>query len=391
MIPRLCNIPKKESFFLFGPRQTGKSTLIKMDFSSETTLSYNLLLNNEFVRLKANPDLFIKEVVTRPPHITHIFVDEAQRVSELLNGVHYILEETTNPPQFILSGSSARKLKKEHANLLGGRAWTRHLHPLTQRELGNQFDLTRALSRGTLPAIYLSESEESVFEILNSYVSTYIEEEIRQEGAVRNIGTFSRFLLRAIGLSGEVINYSSIARQTMTSDKTIKEYFQILEDTLLGFHLLPYASSLRKKLSTHPKFYSFDGGVQRAISGQIKSLLQPGSSEFGNSFELWVIGEIRRVLSYCQVKAELSHYSVHQGAEVDLIIEFSKKEVWAIEIKSSLNVGLKDVRAGLDSFIEISPKARCICIHSGEKSRVESGIEFIPWNVFFDELWKHFS
>ena len=212
MIERHLKLPKKHSFFLFGPRQTGKSTLLYNSFPREKTLIYNLLKSEEYLRLSANPQLFREEVLARDKNITHVIVDEVQRVPDLLNEIHYILE-TPLAPYFCLSGSSARKLKRSQANLLAGRAWRYNLYPLTRQELGEKFSLDTALNIGTLPSVYLAEDAASSHQTLRTYVETYLKEEIEAEALTRNLGGFIRFLDLAADSNLNIINYSTIARE----------------------------------------------------------------------------------------------------------------------------------------------------------------------------------
>lgn len=385
MYSRIANIPNNKSFFLFGPRQTGKSTLIKAKFLPSTTIFYNLLDARERVRLSADPELLRTEVMSRDPHITHIVIDEIQRVPALLDVVHHVLE-SLRPPHFVLTGSSARSLKREHANLLAGRAVERNLFPLTHRELGPAFDLIRCLTRGTLPQFYDEKSDVDANDKLVAYISTYLTEEIQYEAKLRNIGPFSRFLLAAAGGIGEQLNYKAIARQTQTADKTIKEYFQILEDTLIGFFLLSYNKSPRKRLSSHPKFYFFDTGILRAILRQESSPVLPGSRSFGELFEVWVINETRRLLAYSGERATFSFFRVEKGPELDLIIDRPDGSMWAVEIKSNPQVQLAEVRSAFESFSKCEPKARKIVVTTTQRRRLEGDIEFLPWQEFFDLL-----
>jgi len=317
MINRLLKIPKKHSFFIFGPRQTGKSTLLGRKFVRPKVMYYDLLKSEEYLRLSAHPGLFREEVSARVPAVTHVVIDEVQRVPALLNEVHHLLENP-HPPYFCLSGSSARKLKRSHANLLAGRAWTYHLYPLTHREIGEKFSLSKALNLGTLPSVYLTDSAQEAQRTLRAYVETYLKEEIEAEALTRNLGSFLRFLTLAADNSGNVINYSTIARECGVSYQTVKEYFKILEDTLIGFFLLPYARSARKRLIKHPKFYFFDTGVLRAMKKTVTLQLQPQTDEYGRIFEHFIILEIMRLAAYAESDYQFSFYGSSNKAEVDL-------------------------------------------------------------------------
>ncbi len=381
MLERLLNVSKKKSFFLFGPRQVGKSTFLKSHFA-KNVLIYDLLNYREYIKLVEDPSILEQELKAKDPSIKYIIIDEIQKIPELLDEVHRILE-SPNPPIFILSGSSARKLKRDSANMLGGRALTYNLFPLTHIELGDAFDLNKALNIGSLPAVYLAEEDPE--KILRSYVETYLEEEIQAEALVRNMGSFSRFLRLAADENGNILNFSNIARDTATERKLVKEYFQILEDTLIGFFLLPFDKAGRKKLAKHPKFYFFDTGVQRAIAKQISLKLEPGTSLYGKAFEHFIILELIRLNHYLDKDYEFSFYRTNDNAEVDLIIETPLKETFAIEIKSGTNIDGRELK-GLKSFKELIPKAKLLCVSLVERRRVVGDVTIVPWQEIFEIL-----
>ncbi|MBI2119150.1 MAG: ATP-binding protein [Elusimicrobia bacterium] len=382
MLKREIKLPSRHSFFLFGPRQTGKSTLLHSLFNQKTTLYYDLLHYEEYRRLITDPSLFREEVISRHKNITHVVVDEIQRVPELLNEVHSLMEGG-QAPYFALSGSSTRKLKKAHANLLAGRAWTYHLHPLTCQELGERFSLDKALQLGTLPSVILSEEEESSIRTLRSYVETYLKEEIEQEALVRNLPCFLRFLTLAADENGNIINYSNISRETGTSYVTVKKYFQILEDTLIGFALLPYSKSIRTRLVKHPKFYFFDTGVKRAILKKASVPIERGTSEYGKAFEHFMICEIKRAAEYKEKDYSFYFYQSSNHAEVDLIIEPAKGKTLALEIKANPNPDISQLR-GLKSFVEVCPQAELFCVCSTTRKRKAGMITFLPWQEIMD-------
>ena len=380
MIDRIIDIPKNHSFFLFGPRQTGKSTLLKTSLSREYALYYDLLDPREYRRLKEHPERFMEEVQTRSERFTHVLVDEIQQVPELLDTVHAMMEEE-NSPYFCMSGSSARKLKRGKANMLAGRAWNYNLFPLTHSELGKDFSLTKALDVGTLPRAYLADRTETI-EMLYAYVDTYLKEEIEQEAIVRNISGFLRFLSLAGNENGNIINFSVIGRQAGIASNTVKEYFRILEDTLLGFFLFPYTSQ-RRQLAKHPKFYFFDTGVQRAVNGTLESVILEGTSEFGRAFEHFIILEIMRLASYRRARHRFFFYRTDGGAEVDLIVETAKRKTYAIEIKASTDPHSSSLR-GLQSFKEIQTDAELICACLTTKRRKFRDITIMPWQELFE-------
>lgn len=353
-----------------------------MHFSPDRTLRYDLLQSEEYMRLAAQPSLFREEVLARNPQIHHVFVDEVQKIPALLDEVH-LLSERKNPPQFILTGSSARKLKRSQANLLAGRAFTLHLFPLTHMELGEAFDLRKALEVGTLPKIYLESDRAAADQYLRSYVETYLKEEIEAEALVRNIGTFLRFLSCSGHENGNLLNFSSIARETGTKHPTVKEYFRILEDTLIGRFLFPFHRSKRKRLAQRPKFYFFDTGVQRAITKKLTVPLEPATPEHGNLFETWVINEMLRLDSYFNLDFEFSFFRTERGAEVDLVIEHPRGKRLAVEIKSSENPHPMEFRSGFEAFKTIDQKAARICVCRTLHARKWEDIEILPWREFF--------
>jgi predicted AAA+ superfamily ATPase len=332
MIERILGLPPNHSLFLFGPRQTGKSTMLRSVFNPQTTLYFDLLQSGDYLRFSANPALFREEVLALDPKITHVVIDEVQRIPQLLNDVHSILEGP-RPRVFVLSGSSARKLKRSQANLLAGRAWTFHLYPLTSIELGGRFLLSRALQYGSLPNIYLDNDDTSAQRTLRSYVDTYLQEEIQIEANVRNVGSFYKFLTLAADASGSIVNYSSLAHDTGVSVNTMREFFRILEDTLIGSFLPAFTKSVTKRLIKHPKFLFFDTGVRNALLGRANVPLSEGTAEFGRSFEHFVILELVRVNAYKEKSYRFSYYRTANGSEVDLVAESPTGETWGVKIR----------------------------------------------------------
>lgn len=374
-------MPKNESFFLFGPRQTGKSTLLRSTFSEKTSYYYDLLKTEEFARLAAHPALFRDEVLSRGPQISHIIVDEVQRVPELLNEIHLLIE-TKNAPAFAISGSSARKLKRSRANMLAGRALSCHLHPLTAKELGGSFSLNKALQLGTIPVIYLEPEINIARDRLRSYVEVYLKEEIELEAKLRNIGAFIHFLTLAANENGNIINFSNLSRETGISYQTVKSYFQILEDTLIGNFLFPYGKSERRRLSKHPKFYFFDPGVVRALAKKTGLPIEPRTPDHGKAFEHFVLLEIMRQADYQRSDLNFSYYRTESGAEVDLIVETPKGEVLAVEIKATDSVDSTHLR-GLRSFSEVCPSAKLCCASLAPHPRQADNIIVLPWQEVF--------
>jgi len=250
----MLSLPKGRSFFLFGPRQTGKTTLLKQLFKPEESIYYDFLKTDECARLRMKPAIFGEEVLSRTSNKKYVIVDEVQLIPEILNEIHYLMESSENSPTFIITGSSARKLKSKNANLLAGRAWKYNLHSLTHRELGNYFSIDKVMRIGSLPKVYLEENEEYSFKTLKSYVETYLKEEISAESILRNVNPFFKFLPLSAFYNGNVLNFSSLSQQIGVNYKTVQEYFQILQDTLVGFMLNPFTGNIKKQINTAKNF-----------------------------------------------------------------------------------------------------------------------------------------
>lgn len=357
--------------------------MIKNSFDSQSTLNIDLLNIDQLRQVSANPN-YMPEILLANKQIKHVVIDEVQLYPPILNEVHRLIESLDNPPKFILTGSSARKLKRDNANLLGGRAWNLSMFPLTYLEINRQekFALSKALEYGTLPAIYSETDEKSRRMKLMSYVEIYLNEEVKKEALVRNLFTFMDFLRIAAENNGQIINYANISQDLGLEGSTVKEYYQILEDTLLGFYLRPIGRSFRSKVTKHPKFYFFDTGVTRAICKQLSSPLDYGSKDYGHSFEHFVIKDLVHTARYLQKDFEFSFYRNHSGSEVDLIIETPAKEIFAIEIKSSTNPKKKEY-SGLLSFAKLAPQAKLICACQTEHRLMRDSVTIMPWQELY--------
>lgn len=382
MFNREINILKNNSFFLFGARQTSKTTLIRSSFQTESLHEINLLQSDTYSHYVSKPSLLREEVNALNKNITHILIDEAQRVPELLNEVQYLIDKGV-PQKFILTGSSARKLKRGRANLLGGRAWSFDLFPLTLREVPSSHSLNRILSLGTLPANLLAESDFAK-ENLRAYAQTYLQQEIEAEALSRNIGGFVRFLQVAAQLNSEQLNFSNIARDILISSVTVKEYFKILEDTLIGRFLPAFNSSERKKYKTSPKFYFFDTGVLRSLQKRLNTELFPQLYEYGNYFETFVINEVVRISSYLRKDFDLSFLRTESNVEVDLIISTPSGEMLAVEIKSKDTPIEIDFASGFQAISSINKNVKKICVSTGQKARKVNGVEIHPYQDFLE-------
>ncbi len=358
MLARLIKPPKSHSFFIFGARGTGKTTYLKTQILSENSVYLNLLLDRDHQELAINPDSLGERIVKGITKI--VVIDEVQKLPKLLDIVHD-LSETNKDIQFILTGSSARKLKRGGANLLAGRAFVLNLYPFTTIELGDQFDLFKALRWGTLPKIFeLNESEDKE-NYLRTYVFTYLKEEILQEQIIRNLDPFQRFLPVSSQVSGQVVNYSKISKEVGAAPQTIQSYFEILQDTLIGFYLPAYHSSVRKQEKSGKKFYLFDNGVRNALSRTLDIPINESTYYFGQAFEHFIIQEFYRLASYRNKDELLFYYQTQGGLEIDLIIEKPGRPLLAIEIKSTNSIS-KDQLRHLRSFAEIQPKSKRFCI-----------------------------
>ena len=385
MVHREITLPKKGSFFLFGPRQTGKSTLLRERFA-EKTWTIDLLRTEVFLRYSKDPSQFRREAEYQLAEngIHVICVDEVQKIPELLNEVHGLME--SRKCRFILTGSSARKLRRGGVNLLGGRAGELRLFPFTTAELGESFDLETALYHGTLPPIWGRPSGERK-ERLKAYVGAYLQEEIKAEGLARNIGGFSRFLDMAAQQSGELVNYSTVARECGLPVRTVQSYYEILEDTLIGMKLPGWRHTIRKQLSSHPKFYLFDTGVTNAINGMVGGELD--SRLKGRLFEQFIVLETQRKLSYASSEVRLYYWRTNHGAEVDLVLEKHGKAVAAVEIKYAAQI-TSSALTGLKSFHAENPKVPLFVVCRAEQPFKLEGATILPWRDFIGHLdaWK---
>lgn len=383
MITRKLNIreiiEKNRSFFLLGPRGTGKTNLVNASLSNNfNVMTVDLLKISEYRRYLQNPTQLRDEVTTwfdrHSQETLHVFIDEVQKIPELLDEVHALIETFKPRLSFILTGSSTRKLKRSGANLLAGRAWMRHLHPLSSEEVN--LDLMHSLQFGTLPVAYLEDDPE---EFLKSYLDVYLKEEIFQESLVRRIENFSRFIDIAGQLNGEPINFTKLARQCSVSVKTAQEYFQILEDTLVVSRVPGWSSSVKKQLMQAPKFYFFDCGVLNTINGELRSELKTSTYRYGRLFENLVIQEILRANDYRGTPYKPYYWRTHQGSEIDLLLaKNTRKPQWAIEIKSQETPQLDELRA-FASIKNEFPEIQCVCLCQTPRPYVKDEVTFLPW------------
>lgn len=381
MLHRACKLPADQSCLLLGPRQTGKSTLVR-NLLPPDAWTVDLLEHDTFTRFNKDPAQFRREAQDQVRRgATTVFVDEVQKIPVLLDEIHGLIEATG--ARFLLTGSSARKLRRGGTNLLAGRAAARRLHPLTWREQGEHFDLDRTLKFGSLPRVVTSEDSTAI-DVLRSYSQTYLREEIQSEALVRNLGGFARFLDVVAGQCGDLLNASAVARDAQLATRTVQEYFQLLVDTLVGFRLEPWAKSPRTRMVAHPRFYLFDTGVTNALNLRLTAPMDPASK--GRLFEQWIVLECQRLIDYAQSEARLFFWRTHNGAEVDLLVEKHGSLRLAVEVKSKPHVSGADL-SGMRAFLAANPSvpARVACL-APNPHQLDDRIEVLPWRQFFDEF-----
>lgn len=376
-------LPERQSAFLWGARKTGKSTFLRQVFPG--SLSFDFLRTDLLIAFTTRPALLREQLLARSPEelALPVILDEVQKVPALLDEVHGLIEG--HGLRFVLCGSSARKLKRGRANLLGGRAWRYEMLPLVSAEFPGAadgeggMDLLRALNNGLIPSHYLSVNPRKSLE---AYVRDYLKEEVFDEGLTRNVPAFSRFF-EALGYChGELINHANIARDCGVDAKTVKEYFQILCDTLLGRLVLPYKKRQeRQVISKAPKFYLFDVGVAGAVSK--RRIVEPRGDLFGRAFEHLVLMELVAHASYSELAYDIHFWRTKAGAEVDFIL--GDGEV-AIEVKGTSRVDDRDLR-GLRLFGETHRPRLAIVVCNEAAERVVDGIRIVPWRQFFRDLW----
>lgn len=362
-----------QSFFLFGPRGTGKTTWLKKAFPDAVYL--DLLESELYTRLTASPgnlDRFIPEDGNRC-----VIIDEVQRIPELLNEVHRLIEN--KGLRFVLTGSSARSLRKKGVNLLAGRALTRHLHPLTVQELGDDFNLSDSLHYGHLPYVFQAQHKN---EYLSSYIQTYLREEVLQEGLTRSLSSFTRFLEVASFSQAGMVNASEIARETGVDRKTVENYFQITEDLLIGVRLAPFTKRSRRRLVAGNKFFFFDCGVFRALRPM--GPLDLPEEVAGAALETLVFQELRALNEYYGLNVDLRYWRTSSGAEVDFVL-YGGKTFAAIEVKRTRRVKGSDL-SGLKLFKKDYPQAKAFLACGVERREYADGIEIWPVAEFLKNL-----
>ncbi len=383
-------LKNNKSVLVLGPRGIGKSFYINRLLGAfENTIKIDLLNSGLFSRYLNTPAQLFNEIQLYLQQHNHclVFIDEIQRIPCLLNEVHRLLEEFPGQCTFALTGSSARKLKREQANLLAGRAIYLPFHPFTHQEVDFSVNMSKILQFGTLPTAFLEPDPILVRKYLFTYTDIYLKEEVLQEALVRNIDGFSRFLEIAAFDNGNPVNLSRIARQVKMSITSIKSHYQILRDTLLVTRIPAWSYSIRKQLQQAAKYYFFDNGVLNSLTGELATELRPSSYRYGRLFENLVINEIIRFIQHHDLPHKLYHYRTNHGVEIDLIIQSSPgKSPVALEIKSGTQPQFRDVRQ-LVTILDEEPRARCFVLCQTPMPYEERGVVFLPFPRGLPEIF----
>jgi len=364
----VAGLLRKKSHFLLGPRQTGKTTLINHALPGVRV--YDLLDSREYLALSHRPARLGEEL---GPQDKWVVIDEIQRLPDLLNEVQRLIE--TRGVRFLLTGSSARKLRQGGVNLLGGRARTAHLHPLTYAELGAQFDLRRALARGLLASIYFSDDPVAD---LRAYAGTYLQQEIVAEGATRNLPAFSRFLRVAALSNGSIVNFTNIGNDAQMPRTTVYEYFAVLQDTLLLHEVPAWRKTRKRKPLVSSKYYFFDVGVVAALQ---ERSFQPGTPEYGQALETYLLHELLSYRDY-RTGEPVCYWRSTSGFEVDFILG----DHTGIEVKAKENIAPNDLRS-LQALAEENKLKRLLCVCFEVRRRQVGRLVILPWREFLEELW----
>ena len=387
MFKRLLDPSLSRSFFLFGPRSTGKSTLLEGLLPESQALWLDLLdpdLERTLAQSPGRLTAILDQEAGKEKPRPWVVIDEIQKIPDLLSVVHKQIQKRRF--RFALTGSSARKLRRGAANLLGGRASWYELFPLTHLELGDRFDLNEVLRYGALPEIF--ELEEAVRkELLRSYCSVYLKEEIIAEQLVRKVQPFRNFIELVALQNSQIINYSKFAKDCGVDITTIQTYFDILQDTLVGFELQPFHESIRKRQRANPKFFLFDTGVTRCLAGQIDESLTERTSIYGNFFEQFIIGEVYRLIHYYKKDWKMSYLTTKDDAEIDLILDRGKRGRLAIEIKSAERVDLKEV-AVFERLAQDVPGAKLIWVSRDPQAQKHGMVECLYWRQAIEMIFR---
>ena len=387
MQSRLLQLSPSYSFFLFGARGTGKTTLLHKIFDDASTFWIDLLDPDQEAYFAREPNALKAIVENLPAEITHVVIDEVQKLPKLLDIVHQLIEQPSQTKRFIMTGSSARKLKRGAANLLAGRAFVYHLYPFSFIEVADKFNLQQSLRNGLLPKVFDLDSMADQQKFLQAYAHTYVKEEVVAEQLIKDLEPFRRFLEVAGQMNGKVINYRKIAQDVGVDEKTVKNYYQILEDTLLGFYIDAFHTSLRKRLSQKPKFFFFDVGVVHALTRTLTLDILPQTSYYGEVFEQFIIVEIFKLCQYFKSEYRLNYFQTKDGFEVDLIVERPGLPLLLIEIKSTTQVQ-ESMLNSLRKIKEEIPDAEAVCLSQDAYSKEYNGIKVLPWQEGIAEYFR---
>ena len=385
MYRRIINLSKSRSFFLFGARGTGKTTLLTRQIDLKNAVIFSLLdplLEDE---LRQNPMALKQKIEAMIPAPKQVIVDEIQKVPQLLDVIQMMMIDKKY--QFILTGSSARKLKRGSANLLAGRANLSYLYPFTHVELGADFNLEFTLKYGSLPEIFSIKEDKEIINYLKSYVTTFIKEEIRAEQIVRRIDPFRKFLSVVAECNTEIVNFSNIGRQCGVDYKSVQNYFEILEDTLVGYLLEAFSEKIRQRQLKAPKFYFFDIGVARVLNENMNFGSPTEGCDRGKLFEHFIILEILRLNSYYMTDFKLSYLKTTNGTEIDLILKSNDKKYIFIEIKHTNRISEQDHLKNLKIIREDYPKATFMVLCQEDSARLIDGIKIMPWQQGIKEIF----
>ena len=371
------DLPSRQSAFLWGPRKTGKTTFLRKKFPK--SVLFNFLETDLFFEVSKTPSLLRQRILgLTPAQLQHpIILDEVQKIPAVMDEVHYLIEE--KGLRFILCGSSARKLRRGHANLLGGRAWRYEMLPFVSAELP-RLDLLKGLNNGMLPSHYLQDDAQMS---LRAYLQDYLKEEVANEGLVRNMPAFSRFFDAMSYSHGEMLNFANIARDCGVDAKTVREYYQILVDTLLGRFVEPFKRSQDRGVITRAaKFYLFDVGVAGCV--QRRKIHEPKGDVFGRAFEHFIFMELVAYREYSRKDFEINYWRTKSGLEVDFILE---KGMVALEVKGASRLDSADMR-GMRSFVDQYRPQKAIMVSQERESRLSGDIRIVPWRDFLASLWR---
>jgi len=375
---RELQIPQ-QSFFLFGPRGTGKSTWLRDVYKADLVI--DLLKSDQFLELSADCSL-LRGKLSALKSNSKVVIDEVQKLPQLLDEVHSFIFESNHKLQFALTGSSARKLKKANANLLAGRAINKKMFALNSHELDSDFDIDHALAFGMLPAVINLQNEKEKIEYLMTYVENYLREEIQAESAVRNLSSYHRFLKHAAIMNAQVLNVNNISKEAAVARSTLDGYFNIIEETLLGGFIEPIHLKAKVKEVSTPKFYYFDCGVVRALRNELGEKIS--DTEKGFLFETFLLNEIQSYSSYHNKHAEIHYWGTPNENEVDFVISKGKTHI-ALEIKAAKK-WKSDYHYGLQTLLEAGKVKRALGVYLG-KDRLKFGsIEILPLAEFLKEL-----